>query len=669
MSFHSNNSFLREIEKTHYDGVTKYNPAVNNTWADSIITGGGNNNYDWANTFQNNLDQLSNVEYLPEQNGILSNAYQQDLFGAPDSFDWVNSVMKDGKYDSSWYTNFSDEPLSSSTDFFDPSLGYTLEEAGILTDITSINNPESGILENYGLIEYNEDGSVNSFDSNQAIATLTQAAADPDISPYQKSEILGLAGKLSSAADAGLDSFNLDVNNSSVLSNEFKDAYNTPSIPNGATSYQSIEGEKYIDPFSPNFIETSGRVMPEGRVDWLGNRAGDYLRSYGSDGYVSDTATPAMLAAQEPKGIALNNGVPISQGQLERANFAGKHAIDQYGKNEYGQPNDGMIDGVGYVPQPTFASRFDDFTDGVRDVGGMILKPLNWATDTIGLGASKVGQMIGDNSVGRGFNNFGNLVNSSGDYLFGDGDRSSLLGTVMNMPDSLVNMGTGVAHGNWDMAKAGAMGFLSGPASILGNLASIPLSGLVDVAGIDKISIGGGGKSGGGGGKGKPKGKARKNVPIIGNAGGMKNGIQQPNTGTGTGGDGSLAQDGTDYDLADVGGRNDFAEKYGDGALAQRLKDLNLNTVGGGGDNGKSFEATAADTSQVAKSIAKNQGNSGNEQPDMEMEDGMTILEQLAPGLKVQPIAESLASSSIDPTPFSSPDSDFALAENEKAFS
>ena len=79
---------------------------------------------------------------------------------------------------------------------------------------------------------YNDDGSVN-FDSNEAIARLGEVANDPNLSNWEKSQITNTASQLASAADAGLDYFNLTSPGeaSGVYSNEYQDAYEANNIP------------------------------------------------------------------------------------------------------------------------------------------------------------------------------------------------------------------------------------------------------------------------------------------------------------------------------------------------------------------------------------------------------------------------------------------------------
>jgi uncharacterized protein (UPF0147 family) len=606
---------------SYYDGVTAYTPqdTFANTWAGNTF-GGGGGGYDPISSFDlggyavNSVDRFADYN-LPADNYILLPEVQNDLFGTTtDSFDWMNGVMNTGgDYDPSWFTNNFDTGTDTltNTNFFENE-NLTLEEAGILEDITSINQTEQNILEDYGLLTYNDDGSVN-FDSNEAIAALGEVANDPNLSNWERSQITNTASQLASAADAGLDYFDFtspDVA-SGVYSNEAQDAYAESQIPLGAYSYNTIEGQKYVDPMSNMYIPQGTMVAgPEGNTPFIGSLIASGINNIGAKkGYVSDPATNGgyVFPRQTQNiGQALNDPMSISSGAAARATARSRIAGDRYGFNEYGEPNQ-MVNGVRYAGTPTFYDKVDSFTDGIRDFGGMLLKPLNFVTDTVGGGLASVGQAVGDNFLGRGILNMGNVIDGSGDYLFGSSDRNSLLGTVMGVPDSVALMGQGLAYGNLGMAGQGLKGLVGAPLSVLGNALSMPLSVARDVFGAD-ITIGAGG-GGGGGKKKKKKKKARKNVPIVGNKRGLGNGVQNQGTGSG-GGETTTTEDGTEYDLSDLGDRNDFADQYGEGALAQRMSDLNLKSTGARANaNADTLETSDADRSQVAESIGANQGN------------------------------------------------------------
>ena len=280
--------------------------------------------------------------------------------------------------------------------------------------------------------------------------------------------------------------------------------------------------------------------------------------------------------------------------------------------------------------------------------------------------------MIGNNPVGRGVLNLGGIIDNTGDYLFGNSDRNSLIGTVMNVPDSMANIGQGIAYGDFDLAKAGAMSLLGAPLSIVGNIASPFVSGLVDVAGVDEIRIGGGGKGGGGGKKPKkkkPSSKARKNMPIVSNKKGTTRGTGNL-AATSKPGQGSTFtdDDGRDYDFSNQDDRNRFAETYGDGALAQRMADLGLGTVGSvGGASEKPFKSTDADRSQVAEGISANQGNPGGVKKAPEVD----VLDMIAGAGPEVEQEDSNNTSFIDrPSNLFAPSqtADFAYKEGDEAF-
>lgn len=596
------------------------------------------------------------------------NNFQTDFFRDADPFAWTQNIIgQGGEYDPSWIDSFNlgDDGLKN-TDFFDTDLypDLSLEEAGMLEDITSIDQAEKNVLEDYGLISYNDDGSVNDFDSNQAITKLQEYANDPNLSNYERTQLLDTASQLIAAVDAGLDHFEFSPN---VYSNQggmdqFSHHYGDTSqdyintqpqkeLPIGAYNYSTIGGVGYADPLDPNYVPEGDYVVSGGKVPFFGNSMRDGLSKWGTSNYQDpDYMTPGMKALQgvTPAQAMNQGGSMISPSEMQRAEMRSSLAADKYGTDSRGFPNQ-MIPGQQYTPQPTMASRVDDFTDDVRDFGGMLLKPVNWLTDTVGSGFQKVGQAVGNNAIGRGIHNFGGLIDGTGDYLFGDSDRNSLLGTVMRVPDQMANIGQGIYHGDWDMVKASSMGLLGAPLSILGNVASPFVSGLVDVAGIDELKISAGGGAGGGGrGKGKSKPKARKNVPIIGNTGTNSGGIKSGSAGgLVPGGSGGVAtEDGVDYDLTDQQGRNDFADKYGEGRLGQRLADLGIVTTGSVGSD-KTFESTDADTSQVAKSIGANQGNPSGVQKAPEM-DVIDAIAGAGPEVEAAESVESDDTSFID---------------------
>lgn len=555
-------------------------------FTDSFANAGNLDNldYTYSNMTPGYLDQISVGDlYSPqfEHNTGLSGL---DL-------DFGNTLELTSQIDdfSSTYDPFSDTSL-------------TLEEAGMIADIQRLDQVEVGLLEDIGLLTFNDDGSINDFDTNTAIVGIEQHLLESgeSIDPLTYSNLLSTRNELIGAVDAGIDQISIAEPSGTDL-------------PIGSYSYNTIEGEKYVDPMSPMFIPQGAMVAgPEGKTPFMGSMIADGINNMGAKrGYQSDTTTPGMLAAQAPNiGTAINQaGVAMTPGAQQRALMRSERAIDAFGKNEYGQPNE-MLNGVRYAGTPTFYDKVDSFTDGLRNIGGAILKPLNFVSDTVGGGLASVGQAVGDNFLGRGILNMGNVIDGSGDYLFGSSDRNSLLGTVMGVPDSMALMGQGLAYGNLGMAGQGLKGLVGAPLSILGNALSIPASVASDVFGMDvNISAGAGGK-GGGKKKNKSNKKARKNVPIVGNKRGIGNGVQNQGTGMVPGGT-TTTEDSTKYDLSDMGDRNDFADQYGEGALAQRMSDLNLKSTGARANaNADTLETTDADRSQVAESIGANQGNS-----------------------------------------------------------
>lgn len=581
-------------------------------FADSIANVGNFNNldYTYADLTPSYLDQISVGDlYSPQFE------YNTGLSGL--DLDFGDTLELTSQIDdfSSTYDPFSDTSL-------------TLEEAGMIADIQQLDQVELGALEDIGLLTYNEDGSINDFDTNSAIVGIEQHLLEngENIDPLTYSNLLSTRNELIGAVDAGIDQISIAEPSGTDL-------------PIGTYSYNTIEGEKYVDPMSPMFIPQGTKVAgPEGQVPFLGSMIASGINNIGAKkNYVSDPATNGgYVFPQQTQtiGQALNDPMRMNSGEVARAAARSRIAGDRYGFNEYGEPNQ-MLNGVRYAGTPTFYDKVDSFTDGVRDFGGMLLKPLNWVSDTVGGGLASVGQAVGDNIIGRGILNLGNVIDGSGDYLFGSSDRNSLLGTVMGVPDSVALMGQGLAYGNLGMAGQGLKGIVGAPLSILGNALSMPYSLAKDVFGAD-ITMS---ARGGGGGKGKKKKKkqARKNVPIVGNKRGVGNGVQNQVTGTGSGEGGTTTTEGgTEFDLSDLSDRNEFAEKYGEAALAQRMSDLNLKSTGARGNaDAGTLETSEADRSQVAESISANQGNSTGVRKAPQVESADPLDERVGPGEKV----------------------------------
>ena len=80
------------------------------------------------------------------------------------------------------------DSFSSTYDPFEDS-DLTLEEAGIIADLQELDAIEVDALSDLGLISYDEDGNLNTFDTNTAIVGIENALInnkdDMDVETYQ----------------------------------------------------------------------------------------------------------------------------------------------------------------------------------------------------------------------------------------------------------------------------------------------------------------------------------------------------------------------------------------------------------------------------------------------------------------------------------------------------
>ena len=296
-----------------------------------------------------------------------------------------------------------------------------------------------------------------------------------------------------------------------------------------------------------------------------------------SDGYRSETATQDMLDAQQsnPEILYGSAGMAIPGGKLQR------------GELRSGYEGSGLMPGlrqgdVGFgAPQSTFNTRFDGFTDTLADGAKFLLKPVDMLADGLGYVSNEIGGAIGDNPIGRGFSDFGSWLDKTGDFVSeGIPDR------VINYPDNFVNAMTGVGRGlsgtaapmgqpgNWQLAKSGGIGMLTDPIKLGTEAAMLGKDLLMDVLGIDDLSLKLGGAGGGKAQKGTQKEKpkyTRKNNPndLLANTGGRS---------SGSGSKGSnLSIGGEDYDLSTADGQRAYANEFG--GLDSKLKELKANGV------------------------------------------------------------------------------------------
>lgn len=557
-----------------------FNNAASNFTASDYFTNSLSNvgnwddiSYDYASLTPSIYDSVDFGDtYSPTFN------YNQGLSGL--DLDFGNILETASQLDdfTSTYDPFEDSDLS-------------LEEAAIISDIQKLDAIELAALEDLGLIEYNEDGSINSFDTNTAIVgienALIQNRDDMDVDTYQT--LLSTRNELIGAVDAGIDKISIDKTD------------HGPQMPLDAKRVNAISGgEKFISPYDSKWgMQLTGK--------------GKDKPFYSGGRFANEGQRPT-----KNMGMALN---PMA---VERAGIRQQFADSLSGDDRSRAYN--AFSQFGLTPgQQTFNTRFDTFTDRVADGASMLLSPIDFVADGVGDVFSAIGQGIGDNVIGRGFNNFGNWLDQTGDKIVND-----IPGRILNAPDNLVDFGTGAYRfltgaetplgqpGAVDLMKNSALGLIKTPFQLVGDIASIPASLMRDVFGIDEISIGIGGKAGGGGGRGRPKAKKkeRKNVPIVGNKKGSGSGVSNSNRGSsGVGGDPDkstlINEDGTEYDLGNLDDRNAFAEKYGEGALAGRMADLNIASTGASGDaDADTLKTSEADRSQVAESIGANQGNS-----------------------------------------------------------
>jgi len=375
-------------------------------------------------------------------------------------------------------------------------------------DVSTFDEKELDILKSVGAIEINEDGAVTDFDSQNALRQIEDQLIEyrGDLSDEEITNLTSLRNEILAAEDLGLDAFSIDIADqpSSALAGE-----------GGSVGLVGTD-------FSNKFLFSGDPDYEESKLNSL------------SAGYI-------------------NEGNAAKNSQIY-GNTGGKFNI-------YGEPVDmrtnPALQGMSFQATPNAAGSViqgvDTFTDYLRNGAGMLLKPVNWLSDGIGGGLDAIGGALGNNPIGRGFSSFGNIVDNTGDYLFGSGDRDSLLGTVFNVPDNLTKTVAGGLSGNWDVAKQGLKGLVAAPFELAGNAISVPVAIAKDVFGVDDISLsvgGGSGGGGGGGGRRMPSRQApqRKKISRVLGSGNSREGISSVSGST-------VGYAGNEYDMSTASGQ------------------------------------------------------------------------------------------------------------------
>ena len=467
-------------------------------------------------------------------------------------------------------------------------------------DISSFDEGELDILKSVGAIEMNEDGAVTNFNSGDALRQIEDQLIEyrEDLSDTEIAQLTSLRNEILAAEDLGLESFDIDLNQpSTALAGE------GGSVGNAGTMFSNGFLFSGDDEYKENNSDVSTGFINEGNANRnsqvYANTGGGY-NIYGEP--VDMRTNPALYGMQFQ--TRTDQSVPGS-----------------------------IIQGV------------DTMTDYLRDGAGMLLKPVNWVTDAIGGGLNMFGETIGNNPIGRGFSSFGNIIDNSGDYFFGSGDRDSLLGTVFNVPDNLAMAGVGGLSGNWDVAKQGLKGLVAAPLEVAGNVLSVPIAVAKDVFGVDKIDISASaGAGGGGGGRGRmPKRPppARKRIGSVLNKGsGSREGI------TGVNGS-SVSYGGKEYDMSTEAGQRQLLQDSDFGTLTDGiaqaggtnlLSDAQIRGLAGIGSAPMSGTAddpigsTDVDRSSLADKVEEKQGGGAKVKKSTTTADIKNIIDELAKG-------------------------------------
>ena len=581
-------------------------------------------NYNYSDYFSDVVDTYNTDYFDPntyiDLSGSLGGDYVNDLidtsYGNTDlGYDYLDSVNT-GLNVSDMF-NYLDGIDINSGNFDD----YNASQQFIAQDISNLDQGELDLLKGLGQVDINEDGFVSGFDSRNAIQAIENRLIEDrdNLSDSEIAELTSLRNEMLAAEDMGLKEYGLD-------------------IPIGATPYTGSDGKEYYT--NPDFVEGPSTALAGegGKVPMLGTQLANDIRFAGAEGYEADPVTMGKNNYQLMKSAMAFPGQNLSAIDGSRAAANTQSYINSGGKFDYmGQPEISpsmygmpMQVRVDQSVPGSIVQGVDTMTDYMRDGAGMLLKPVNWVTDAIGGGINFIGDAIGDNVVGRGFNSFGNIIDNTGDYLFGSGDRDSLLGTVFNVPDSLTEIGVGGLSGNWDLAKQGLKGLISAPVELIGNTLSLPAAVATDVFGINDYRLG---TKGGGSGSAKAKSSSPKRKSPerqrIGNVKNQNKGNSREGIGIGDqlGGDQVVTYDGKDYDLSTADGQSELLSDSDTSTLMDGLAEVNGTNLlsddqiralanlgpGAGSDSSASMIQTSdVDRSDIGKAFAEKQGGESN---------------------------------------------------------
>jgi hypothetical protein len=472
-------------------------------------------------------------------------------------------------------------------------------------DISTFDEKELDILKSVGAIDINEDGAVSGFNSGDALRKIEDQLIEyrGDLSDEEIVGLTSLRNEILAAEDLGLDSFSVNIEDQ-------------PST--------ALAGEG-------------------GQIGLLGTNFSNRFLFEGDEKYKDD-------GENSLSGGYLNEGNANKNSQIY-GNTGGKFNI-------YGEPVDfrtnPALQGMQFAATPNAAGSIiqgvDTFTDYLRDGAGLLLKPLNWISDGVGGGLEAIGGAFGNNPIGRGISGFGNIIDNTGDYLFGSGDRNSLLGTVFNVPDNIVMAGVGGLSGNWDVAKQGLKGLVAAPFELIGNTMSVPLAVAKDVFGVDDIKVSASAGGGGGGGRGmnslsgRPPPQRKRIGNVLSSGGGGREGITSVNGS-------KVGYGGNEYDMSTPEGQRQLLSDSDFGTLADAiaqtggtslLSDDQIRKLAGvgaspsGPSSGTASDpigSSDVDRSSLAKNIEEKQGGGqAKVKKTTEVETIENIIDKLAKG-------------------------------------
>lgn len=478
----------------------------------------------------------------------------------------------------------------------------------IFDDASTISQTELNLLDDTGVVEYNNDGQLVLEGTDKGVNSVNDIVAAIDTKIDE--------GNLGAGDETALNQLKTELNHT-IDMGVGAVTFENPDMPIGAErTFDNAGYDQYTDPYYSPYGST---VSPGLNTPMLGNAI--FSGPQGDPNFVADYGNGRVGPTMESVyGRPVDNLSQLTYGEafggMSPNAIAQAQARRDYA-NAMGTPN--MFDNSGLLVENRmgFNDHFDNFTDFLSGGVTTLLSPLDALAGGIGQGFAKIGGMVGDNVVGRGISNFGRVIDGTGNFLFNE-----VPNTVINYPDNIANIGSGLYRTltgadmgigqptNTGLLMSGLKGLVTEPLKLGLNALSIPLSVATDVFGIDKINMGSSSGGGSGTDKKKPKAKARNNVPLLmnkdgslrreasnDNKGSEATAIGQPVNGSLESGDGSGSGTGSGSGVG-----------AGDGST------VNVNGFGDNDSNAESgkLQSTDADKSDVKEAVSETQGDPGS---------------------------------------------------------